>query len=74
LRTGLRAEHDANVAVHGELERVGEQVEHDLLPHVLVHVDWLLQLRTLNNQLESRPVHSQDDYSERNAVSQHRPH
>jgi hypothetical protein len=55
----------SDLAVHGELERVGEQVEHDLLPHVLVHVHRLLQLFTLDHQSHISPVNAIERERER---------
>ena len=39
------AQRDANLALERELERVGQQVEDDLLPHVAIDVDRLRQRR-----------------------------
>ena len=47
---------DRDGAVEGELQRVGEQVEHHLLPHVAVDVDGLVQRRAVH--LEVRPARS----------------
>jgi len=40
----------------GELDRVGEQVENDLFPHLAVDVDRLGQPRRVDPQLESGPL------------------
>jgi hypothetical protein len=38
-----RADGDVDPALYGELESVGEEIEDDLLPHVLVDIHRLLQ-------------------------------
>ena len=46
---------DRDGAVEGELQRVGEQVEHHLLPHVAVDVDRLVQRRSSRRRGRGRP-------------------
>ena len=46
-----------NPAGQGELERVGKQVEHDLLPHVPIHIHGLRQRRAVNPEIQSRLFH-----------------
>ena len=52
-----RERETAIVALEGELEGVGEEVEDDLLPHVAVDVDRLGQRRAVHDQLQPRPLH-----------------
>ncbi len=47
----------ADLAVEGELEGVGDQVEEDLLPHLPVHVDRLRQRRAVEPQGQARLLH-----------------
>jgi hypothetical protein len=47
---------DANGAVEGELQRVAEQVQHDLLPHAPVEVDRLGQRRAVHLEGQAGPV------------------
>ena len=50
-----QAQRDA--ALERELERVGDQVEDDLLPQVRRHVDGLGQRRAVHRELEARALH-----------------
>ena len=43
-------------AVEGELQRVGEQVEDHLLPHVAVDVDRFVQRRAVHRQVQPGPL------------------
>ena len=56
-RLGVVLDVDADPALEGELEGVGDQVEHDLLPHLPVDVDRLGRGRAIERQLEVRAVH-----------------
>jgi len=48
-----RAQRDGDLAFERELEGVGEQVEHDLLPHVAVDVRGLGERRTIHHQSQA---------------------
>ena len=52
------ASDDGNLALEGELERVGQEVEDDLLPHLTVDVDGLGQRRAVARSAQS-PARSQ---------------
>src|ERR1700747_943714 len=43
-----------DLAFEGEFNRVREKVEHDLLPHVAIDVDKLLQRRAVDDQAQPR--------------------
>ena len=47
---------DADLALEGELEGVGEQVENDLFPHVAIDIDRLRQRRDIDHQPQARFV------------------
>ena len=49
---------DGDLALERELERVREQVEDDLLPHVAVDVDRLGERRAVDDQRRARPARS----------------
>ena len=49
-------ERDLDAPGKGELVRVGEEVEDDLLPHVAIDVDGLAQGRAVHVQLEARAL------------------
>src|ERR1700680_1000669 len=42
-----------NVALAGELEGIGKQIEHDLFPHAPVHIYRLGQCGTIYDQVET---------------------
>ena len=50
-------------AVEGELQRVGQQVEDHLLPHVAVEVDGFVQRRTVHDEVQARPVDGRAEHA-----------
>ncbi len=52
-----------DLALQGELEGVGQQVEHDLFVHVLVHVDRPLQWRAVHAQPQARLLHGRAEHA-----------
>ena len=47
---------DGDGTVEGELQRVGKQVEHHLLPHLAVHVHRLIERRAIDDERQPGPV------------------
>ena len=57
-RGTVRAPHpNGDRPVEGEFQRVGQQVEHHLLPHVAVQVHRLVQRRTIHDEDQAGPFH-----------------
>ena len=56
-RRTLRSAH-RDPALEGELERVGEQIEDDLLPHVAIDVDRLGERRAVDGEIAARALAS----------------
>ena len=54
-RPGL-PQRDGDLALEGELEGVGQEVEDDLLPHLPVHEDRLGQRRTVHHEPQPGPL------------------
>ena len=52
----LAVDADGDGAVEGELQRVGEQVEHHLLPHLAVEVHRLVQRRAVHDERQPGPI------------------
>ena len=44
---------DLDRAFEGEFERIGEEVEHDLLPHIAIHIDRLRECRAFDYQFQA---------------------
>ena len=47
---------DGDGALEGELQRVGEQVEHHLLPHLAVQIHRLVERRAVHGERQAGPV------------------
>ena len=55
VRTGPHLDRD--FTLEGELERIGEKIEHDLLPHVAVDIDGFGQRGTVEAKPQAGPLH-----------------
>src|SRR6185437_7969963 len=56
LAVGARRDLDRDLAVEGELERIRQEVEDDLLPHVAIDMDRLAERRGVDAQSKAGPV------------------
>src|SRR6195952_2310580 len=53
--TCFRGKPDSDGASERELERVREQIENNLLPHVAVHIDRFRKWWAVDHELQARP-------------------
>src|SRR5437016_12009139 len=57
------AKPDCDAALEGVLERIGKEVEHDLLPHLPVHIDQLRQAGAVYCESQACLLHRRAEHT-----------